>query len=169
MAGFELKAGAHLTILSSEEMHKEVDRLGDLFSEILRQEEGETVVRSAPPFKTTSSGKGTGDVFRVPVGYDAFMTRLVVTWPTAVAKTGGTACTLLVCADSVSAASTRAVNNTVPSVFDASRSHAPLFRGGQRIVVSLVTGPHTKTVFCSVQVVLVKRRTAAVDVEAMET
>lgn len=166
MAGVELKAGAYLDFVSPKEMHEELTRLQGFVQDLLRQEAGETVVVLADPFLTNATGKGQGTVYRIPAGYEGYVTRLVVTWPTATAKTG-TACTLLVCSDSVSASSTRAINNTVPSVFDASRSHAPLFHGGQAIVVSLKTGPHTQTIFCSAQIILVRRQDAGVDV--MET
>lgn len=170
MAGFELKAGAHLTLLSSEEMHKEVDRLADLFDELLRGQEGETIVRSAAPFKTTSAGKGTGKAFRVPAGYNALLTRLVLTWPGASAKTGGTKCTVIVAATTATAASSaRAINTSLPSVYEASKSHAPLFRGGQQIAVGVTTGPATQTIFPTVQVILLKRRTVQADIEAIET
>lgn len=158
MAEVELRAGAHLEFVTPKELEAENTRLLDSVAQMLREEAGETIVQSAPPFKTNSSGLGSGTVYNVPRGFDGFMTRLVVTWPTAVAKTGGTKCTLLVCADTVSASATRAINTAAPAVFTASQSHAPLFRGGQQIVVSLTTGPHTKTVFCTVQVILVRRR-----------
>lgn len=157
----ELKAGAYLDFVSPNELRDELTRMTGVVQDLIRQEAGETVFVSAPPFATNATGKGSGTVYRIPAGYEGYLTRLVVTWPTA--KTG-TACTLLVCADSVSAASTRAINDTAPSVLTDSRSHAALFRGGQAVIVSLATGPHTTTIFCSAQVVLVKLKTAGADV-----
>lgn len=164
MAEVELRAGAHLEFVTPKELAAENDRLADRFAEIVREEAGDTIVRSAPPFKTNASGTGSGVVYQVPSGFTAFVTRVIVTWPTASAKTGGTAATVLVCADAVSASTTRSINNTIPSVFEASQSHAPVFRGGQSVVVSVTAGPHTKTIFCTVQAVLVKRRPIKSDV-----
>lgn len=163
MADFELRAGAHLTLLTSKEFASEMDRVTLAVADVLRQEAGETVIDQGLPFKTNSAGNGSGAVFRVPAGYDCYATRVVVDWPTASAKTGGTACTVRICADTVTAATTRAINNTIPSVYEASRSHAPLFRGGQLIVVGVSGGPHTQTLFCSVQVILAKRRPLVTD------
>jgi hypothetical protein len=168
MADVVLKANAEVDLLSGKELQGQVDRMCGYFEQILAGEDEDTVVDQAVPFKTTSAGKGSVTAYRVPAGYDAFLTRLVVDWPTASAKTGGTACTVRICADTVTASSTRSINNTIPSVFDASRSHAPLFRGGQSIVVGVTGGPHTTTIFCSVQVILVKRRPLKADVVADE-
>lgn len=163
VAGVELKAGAYVDFISPNEMREELGRLAGLVQDMLRQEAGETVTFSAVPFLTSSAGKGSGTVYRIPAGFEGYLTRLIVTWPTASAKTGGTKCTLLICADAISASTTRAINTLAPSAFTASRSHAPLFRGGQQIIVSLTTGPHTKTIFCSGQVVLVKLKTTHSD------
>lgn len=165
MAGVELKAGAYLDFVSPKEMHDELTRMTGVIQDLLRQEAGETIVFAATPFTTSATGKGHGTAYRVPAGYECYLTRLAVTWPTATAKTG-TKCTLLVCADTVSAGTTRLVNDTVPSVFDASRSHAPLFRGGQQIIVSLTTGPHAQTIFVNGQAVLVRLSTAGTDIMA---
>lgn len=159
---FELRAGAHLTLISSKEFADEMEKVTLKVADLLRQESGETIVDQAPPFKTNSSGNGSGLVYRIPVGYDGYLVRLVVDWPGASAKTGGTACTVRVSSDPT-AASTRSVNNTVPSVLSTSRSHAALFRGGQSVFVTVTGGPPTQTLFCSVQVVLVRRKPLATD------
>ena len=169
MAKFALKAGAEVDFLTDNELAARVDDLKDFFQELARGQEGETVVHSANSFVTDRSGNtatlpdGGGVVYRVPVGFDAFLTRLSVDFEGSNAASP-TACDLRVVADQNTPAALRAIFNLVPAVFDASRSHAPLFRGGQRVVVCLTGGPHSASIYCTAQVVLTRRK--AIDVDA---
>lgn len=166
-----MKAGAEIDFLSPEELHGELDKFKKDFIEHLRADLGLTVTRSGPTFATDAAGdttslpSGGGVVYTVPIGYDAFMTRLSVDYETSDAATPAT-CDVRVCADQVTPAALRAINNQVPTVYEASKSHAPLFRGGQNIVVAVESGPVSTTFYCTVQVILVPRRHVAADVMA---
>lgn len=146
------------------------EQLGEVMAyaqAMLRAQEGETLVILAPPFKTTTAGKGSGTVWNVPTGFTAFLLRASVDYNGSSAKTGGHKCDVRICADSIAASNLRAVASVLPNVYEAGRSHAPLFRGGQGVVVQVqTTGPHTTTIFVTLQVLIVKRQTAHLDVVA---
>ena len=152
----ELRAGAHLTLLSQEDMAKEVSRLGDLWREVERERAGETLRVPAASFTTTATGKGTAVVYRVPQGFDAWIVRATFDYPTSNAKTGH-ACDIRLCYGSDTPSNLLAVNATIPSVYEASRNHAPFVRGGSQIVAAIKTGPVSTSIWVSVQVILVSR------------
>lgn len=168
MAHVKLSAGADITLLSEEEMSGHVERLSHVFEKMTRGQEDETITRSAAPFKTNTTGStaklagGGGLVYTVPVGFDAFVTRLSVDYEGSTAKTQ-VSCDLRGVADQNTPAALRILNNLVPSIYEASKSHAPLFRGGQNLIVCLQTGPHTTTIYCTVQVILTRRKAIHTD------
>lgn len=164
----KFQAGAEIDFVSPEEQAAQLVKLQHFFRDMMRGQEGETISRSAAPFLTDGSGNtsglpdGGGGVYRVPVGYDAFLTRLSVDYEGSSAKSP-TSCDVRIVADQNTPAALRAVNNTIPTVYEASKSHAPLFRGGQIVVVSITGGPATTEIYCTVQVILTQRRAIHAD------
>jgi hypothetical protein len=166
VATVQLKAGATLDFLTPEEHKKQIERVKEDFLDHMRQVEGETIVRAGGSFATNAAGATAGQegngavgVYRVPAGYDAFLTRLTLDYENSNQASGGSVtCVVRVCADSDTPASLRTLINAVPNVFSASKSHAPLFRGGQIIVVSIYGGPVSTTFYPTVQVLLTKRK-----------
>jgi hypothetical protein len=149
-------------------MKEQVDHLGLLFREIMRGAEGETIRRSSAPFLTDASGntaylpRGGGGVYKVPVGFDAFLTRISIDYQGSNATTPAP-CDLRIVADQNSPASLVAIFTQVPAVYSVGKSDAPLFRGGQEVVVCLTGGPVTTQIYCTVQVVLTPRKQNAPD------
>ncbi len=168
MAKSLFKVGAEIDFLTSDELSDRLDRAEQYFRDILQAQEGETIVRSAGSFKTDATGGtstlgyGGADVYRVPEGFDAFLLRLSVDYEGSNAASP-VSCDIRICADQNTPAALRAIYNVVPAVFDASRSHAPLFRGGQRVVVSITGGPATTTFYPTVQVLLTRRKALSSD------
>jgi len=169
MAKVALRAGAEIDFLNSEEMATHLKDLKDYFSKMTREEQGDTIVRAGPTFSTDANGNtsslpaGGGVVFQVPVGYDAYIVRLSVDFEASNASSP-TGCDLRVCADQNTPAALRSIAAVVPNVFSSGRSHAPLFRGGQNVVVAITGGPATTVMYCTVQALLIKRRTVDLDV-----
>ena len=169
MAHVTMKAGATFDVLTPEEHRQRLERVMSDFQDWQRQSEGETITRSAGPFLTDATGgtstlaRGGGAVYRVPTGYDGILTRLSVDYEGSNASST-VSCDLRVVADFNSPAALRAIYNAVPAVYEASKSHAALFRGGQEIVVSLTGGPHSTAMYVTVQVLLVKRTHLSADV-----
>jgi hypothetical protein len=168
MAEVELRAGAHIDFLTKEEMADETSRLIDFFTEFTRGQEGETVMRSAGPFLTDSTGgtstlgPGGGVVYVVPTGFDAYLLRCSVDFGASNANSP-TACDIRIVADQNTPAGLRALNNSVPTVYRCGRSDAILFRSGQRIVVCLTGGPASTSIYCTVQVLLTRRKALRID------
>jgi len=168
MAKFTLKAGGEVDFLTDEELGARLDGLRDYFAELVAGQEGETITRSADPFKTDGSGNtayladGGGRVYRVPVGFDAFMVRLSVDFEGSNAASP-VSCDLRVVADQNTPAGLRSIANLVPNVFGESRSHAPLFRGGQAVVVCITGGPTSTSIYCTAQVLLTRRKALSSD------
>lgn len=165
----KLNAGAEFDILSADEHKAQIERVKNDFIDWMRQTEGETITRSGSTFVTDATGgtaglaKGGGGVFKVPVGYDAFVTRLSVDYEGSNAASPVT-CDVRIVADQNTPSATRSINNELPSVFSESKGHAPMFRGGQDVVVCIAGGPATTTMYCSVQVLLTKRRHISSDI-----
>jgi hypothetical protein len=156
MAKVKLTAGAEVDLLSPKEHEAHLGHL----EKAMREMAGTVDTQSAVPFSTDATGgtatlsAGGGVVYHVPAGYHAYMTRLSVDYEGSTAKTP-VSCDLRVCADQVTPAALRSIAAMVPNVFSESRSHAPLFRPGQQIVVALQSGPATTMLYCTVQVLLV--------------
>lgn len=156
MAKVKLSAGAEVDLLSPKEHEAHLAEL----EKFLSDRDGTTDVQAAAPFETDSSGNtavlpnGGGVVYRVPAGYRAFLTRLTVDFEGSTAKTP-TSCDVRACADAVTPAALRVLNDAVPWVYEASRSHAPIFRQGQQVIVALQAGPTSTSIYCTVQVLLV--------------
>ena len=166
-----MKMGAEFDFLSKDELDKVVhDRLGE-FSADLREQTGETVTRSSDGFTTDSTGstaglpRGGGSVYIVPVGYDAYLTRLAVDYEGSNASSLAS-CDLRIVADQNTPSGLRSIAAAVPNVFAEGKSHAPLFRGGQHVVVCIAGGPASTKFYATAQVLLVKRRHTHVDVLA---
>ncbi len=168
MAHVTMKAGATFDLLSPQEHKEQLEKVVNDFEAWQRQAEGETITRSAGPFLTDSTGgtstlpSGGGKVFHVPVGYDAFLTRLSVDYEGSTAASPLT-CDLRVVADQNTPAALRSIINQIPNVFAEGKSHAPLFRGGQEVVVCLQAGPVSTSIYCTVQVLLTKRKFTHLD------
>lgn len=169
MATVKLAAGAEFDIMSSEEHKKHLQRVKEDFLDHMRQVEGETLIRAGKPFTTNSSGTTAGPenggygIYRVPVGYDAFLTRLSVDYEGSNAGSP-TTCDLRISADNTTPSALRSLASVVPNVFAESKSHAPMFRGGQLVVVSIIGGPASTQFYCTVQVLLTQRRHLRADV-----
>ena len=133
-----------------------------------RQVEGETLIRAGNSFVTNSAGTTAGPenggygVFRVPAGFDAFLTRLTIDYEGSSAASPST-CDLRICADVNTPAALRSIANQVPNVFAESKSHAPMFRGGQLVVVSITGGPASTTFYPTVQVLMTQRKHTMAD------
>lgn len=164
-----MAVGAEFDFLTSAELKDELAKVHDKFAQELREQSGETIVKAASSFTTDSTGgtsafaSGGQQIYRVPVGYNAYLTRLSVDYEGSNASST-VSCDLRVVADFNSPAALRAIYNAVPAVYEASKSHAALFRGGQEIVVSLTGGPHSTAMYVTVQVLLVKRTHLSADV-----
>jgi hypothetical protein len=169
VAKVTLKAGAELDLMSSDEHRQHLDRLKSDLLDWMRQTEGETLTRTGTTFVTNSSGTTAGPenggygIYRVPVGYDAFLTRCSVDYEGSDAA-DTVSCDLRISADNNTPAALRSLASVVPNVFAEGRSHAPLFRGGQLVVVSITGGPASTTFYCTVQVLLTKRKYTSADV-----
>lgn len=171
MAKVHLRAGAEVDFLNEEEFSRRMDRYEAFFENVTRQQEGETVLEAAPSFSTDSSGNtsslpnGGGTVYQVPTGYDAFLTRLSVDYAGSNASSPKS-CDVRAVADSNDPSALRLIYNIVPMIWEGSKSHAPIFRGGQRIVVAIAGGPTSTQMFSTVQVVLIKRKAVRDDAPA---
>lgn len=169
MAKSELKVGAEIEFITPGEQEKQLQRFFKLFEDLMRGQEGETISRSSGSFLTDASGgtsslaQGGHSVYRVPVGYDAYLTRLSVDFEGSNASSP-TTCDLRIVADQNTPAGLRSLADQVPNVFNNSKSHAPLFRGGQEIVVCLTGGPATTAIYCTAQVILTPRKHIAADI-----
>lgn len=168
-----LKAGAQVDFLSPEEFEDRFKAGLDAYRNLVRQEEGETMVRQGPTFVTDATGGtstlggGGGVIWQIPVGFDFFVTRLTVDYEGSTDKTP-TSCDVRLCADQNTPASLRVLGAQVPFVYEGSKSHAPMFRGGQSLLVALTSGPATTTIYCGVQGVLTQRRYVPFDIEAQK-
>ncbi len=164
-----MSAGAMLDFITPEEQAAQLVELKDFFRRLTREQEGETIVRSAAPFNTDGSGntaslpRGGSSVYRVPIGFDAYLSRLTVDYEGSSAASPQS-CDVRIVADQDTPAALRAINNTVPTVYEASKSHAPLFRGGQEVVVALIAGPVSTAIYVTVQVILTPRKHLSADI-----
>lgn len=172
MAKVLLRAGAEVDFLTDEEMKKHTEHLANRFEAIVRGEEEETFTRACEPIAVTNSGGGApfqdnnGVLYRVPVGYDAYLTRLAVALTTRYFSTppGTVLAFTSVYADEINPANMRIPIKTasMPVLYEASRSHAPLFRGGQRIILRVqrivVAATLPQMIFPNIQVLLTKRK-----------
>lgn len=169
MAKGQFKVGASFDFLSPEEHKQHLKEQQNFFADLLTGQEDDTITRSAGPFTTDSTGgtstlpKGGAGVFRVPAGYDAFMTRLSVDYEGSDAATPQT-CDLRVVADQNTPAALRTIANQVPNVFSDGKSSAPLFRGGQEVVVCMTGGPASTKIYCTIQVLILKRKPLNLDI-----
>ena len=159
----KLSVGAELDLLSPKEHREALEKVVNDFEAWQRQSEGETIVRSSGSFALNSSGNTVGPenggygIYRVPAGYDAILTRCSVDYEGSSAASP-VSCDLRICADTNTPAALRSIINQIPNVFADGKSHAPLFRGGQHVVVSITGGPASVNVYCTVQVLLTKRK-----------
>ena len=169
MAKYALRAGAEIDLLTADELDTTLKKHLANFQADEREQVGETLVKSGTTFVTDASGntsslaRGGGSCYSVPVGYDAFLTRFMVDYEGSNAS-ATVSCDIRVVADQNTPSALRAIYNAVPSVYEASKSHAPLFRGGQHVVICITGGPHTTTMYATVQVLLVKRRPLHYDI-----
>ena len=169
MAKSQLKVGAEIEFITPDEQARQLKDMQSFFTKLMKGQEAETISRSSGPFTTDATGGtstlagGGGKVFRVPVGYDAYLTRLSVDFEGSTAASP-TTCDLRVVADQNTPAGLRSLANQVPNVFTNSKSHAPIFRGGQEVVVCLTGGPATTMIYCTVQVILTPRKHIAADI-----
>jgi hypothetical protein len=172
MAKVLLKAGAEVDFLSADEYAKQSKETREFFEKMQRGAIGETITRSAGGFTLDAAGtsksgpyNGAFGVYRVPTGFDAFLTRASFDYEGSSAASPVT-CDVRICADQNTPASLRAVNNTLPTVYEASKSHAPLFRGGQLVVIAFTGGPATTEIYVTVQVILTPRKHISADLLA---
>ena len=163
MAHVRLGAGAEFDILSSAEHRDHMRDLAKELEEFLAERDGTTEVRAGNSFLTDASGNtsalpdGGGTAYRVPTDSDAYLLRLSLDYETSNPAAPVT-CGVRICADAVTPAALRALTTDLPNVYSASRSHAPLFRAGQRILVGIQGGPATTAIYPTVQVLLVPNR-----------
>lgn len=181
MAKSRFSAGAEIDFLSPDEFDRGLHRFRSDVMAYNAEREGTIRVFRAASFTTDANGNavsgpynGGYSIFQPPEGYLAYLVRVVVDTPQSltVAEEGA--------ADYVSATVFAYMNNvdpsntifgtgcgatTLPFTWEASRSHAPVVRQGERVVMCLTvlasvisssTTPLTSTaVYPSVQVVLV--------------
>lgn len=165
MGEYELRAGAKIELIGPDDLRAEGERQRDWYQQVMREAEGETILHTALPFATDATGgtaslaRGGAPVYRVPVGYDAYVIRCSVDYMGSDAATPVT-CDVRLAENQNSPSALRSVTNQLPSVFAASRSHAPLFRSGSEVVVSITGGPVSTSISCHLQVVLTARRPA---------
>jgi len=163
MAHVRLGAGAEFDILSSAEHKAHMDRLRAELLGYLDERDGTTEIRASGSFLTDSSGNtssmtdGGASIYRVPTDSNAFLLRLSLDYETS-NPDAPFACGVRVCADAVTPAALRALTSALPNVYSASRSHAPLFRAGSRIIVGIQGGPATTSIYATVQVLLVPNK-----------
>ena len=154
MAKTEIRNGAQIDTLNAEEakvlLRGHLQGVTGWFEE----REGTVRVVTAEPITTDNTGKGSGNVYHVAQGFRCYLLRLAVDFFGSSAASPVT-CDVRISADEVNPASTVSINNSLPSVFTESKSHAPLFQPGQRIVVSTISGPTSTQLFCRLQVLLV--------------
>lgn len=162
MAKVTLRANATCDIASDEELCRRFDDFKEFFRNEVLAQEGETVVRAANSVTTDASGNATIPAYTVPVGYDAYLTRLTVDFAGSTFKTV-VSCDARIVADVNTPAALRAGNGSVPWVYEASKSHAPLFRGGQTATVILTGAGTTTLIYCHVQVILTPRHATRAD------
>jgi len=156
VAKVKLLAGAEVDLLSPEEHKAAFQELEDYF----READGTTIIRAAASFLTNSSGNTTGaygggnEVYRVPDGFHAYLTRLSGDYEGSTFKTPQS-CDFRYCADYLNPSALRDGYSQLPWVFTYSRSHAPLFLQGQIVVVGIQGGPASTAIYCTAQVILV--------------
>ena len=164
-----MKMGAEFDFLNADELDAKMKKLHSRFDKSLREQAGDTVTRSSAPFVTDATGgtstlpRGGASVYTVPAGYDAVVTRLSVDYEGSNAASL-VSCDLRIVADQNTPSALRSIASAVPNVFAEGKSHAPLFRGGQHVVVSITGGPATTTFYCTVQVLLTPRRHIDADI-----
>jgi len=163
MAHVKLGAGAEFDILSSPEHKAHMESLRQELCNYLEEKDGTTEVRAASPFLTDASGntsslpEGGGVAYHTPTGFHAYLLRLSLDYETS-NPDAPVSCGIKICADAVTPAALRALTNALPNVYSASRSHAPMFRSGQRIIVGVQGGPATTSIYPTAQVLLVRNR-----------
>jgi len=163
MAHVKLGAGAEFDILSAPEHKADMERLANDLRGFFDERDGTTEVRSASPFVTDASGNtsslpdGGGVAYHTPTGFHAYLLRLSLDYETS-NPDAPVSCGIKICADAVTPAALRALTNALPNVYSASRSHAPMFRSGQRIIVGVQGGPATTSIYPTAQVLLVRNR-----------
>lgn len=169
MAKFLLKAGAEVDFLTEDEFSRRMTKFEGLFKALIEGQEGHTINSNGHSVKTDATGgtstlpDGVKEVYRVPVGYDAFMTRFSIDYEGSNAASP-VSCDIRVVAGSNTPSALRAIYNVVPAVYESSRSHAALFHQGENIGVSLTGGPASTTLYVSLQIVLVRNHPVDVDV-----
>jgi hypothetical protein len=161
MANVQLRAGANIDILSPKEHKEQLQKVVADFEAHMQQVEGETIIHSSSFPVDGSGGTSTGPyngygVYRVPVGFDAFLTRIAFDFEGSSAKST-VSVDVRVCADQNTPSALRAIYNVVPAVFEASKSHAPYFGGGSVIVVSMQGMTASTTMYVNTQLILTRR------------
>ena len=163
MPRVKMAMGAEFDFLNKDELDKANHESFKKYANLLREEAGQTVTRSGDTFVTNSAGstsglpRGGGVVYLVPVGYDAILTRCSVDYEGSNAS-ATVSCDVRIVADQNTPAGLRSIASAVPNVFAEGKSHAPIFRGGQAVVVCITGGPASTTFYPTVQVLLIKRR-----------
>jgi hypothetical protein len=156
-----LRAGATIDLLTPEEHKRDLERVVADFEQHMRDFEGETIIHSSAFTVDASGGTSTGPyngygVYRVPVGFDAFLTRIAFDFAGSSAKST-VSVDVRVCADQNTPSTLRAIYNVVPAVFEASKSHAPYFGGGSVIVVSMQGMTANTEMYVNTQLILTRR------------
>lgn len=172
VARFELKAGAQVDLLTDEELGRQLDRWQRGLEQYLHERQGTIRVFTGAQVPTDSNGNaitgpdgGGYGVYRVPEGFVAYLVRLVATSPTIEAQVTNPSINgvLYFYADQATPSSFRGwdPSGSFPVQYESSRSHAPMFRGGQKLVVtirglSISSSAIEENVAVSVQVILVR-------------
>lgn len=166
-----MAVGAEFDFLTADELDSKMKAMSSRFDKSLRDQAGETISRSSGSFVTDATGgtstlaRGGASVYSVPAGYDAYVTRLSVDYEGSNAASL-VSCDLRIVADQNTPSALRSIASAVPNVFAEGKSHAPLFRGGQHVVICITGGPATTTFYCTAQVLLVKRHHIDADILA---
>jgi hypothetical protein len=162
VAKVQLKAGAQVDFLTSDEAKAAMDTMRQDLLDYFEDKGGDTQVIAPSSFTLDGSGDTAGadfqdggyPVYEVSQGFRCYLLRLQIDYE------GSNAADLVTCdvrivADANTPSSLRALNNTLPTAYDSSRSHAALFQGGQKILVSVTGGPESTELYVSGQVLLV--------------
>lgn len=153
---FALKAGGEVDLLTDDELGRRLDGFHAKLTRYLDEREGSTLRQVALPILLDGSGDGSGTVFTVPVGFTAWMHRLTVDYPGSNAA-APKSCDVRIFGSGAAPSSLRDLYGSLPAVFTASNERvAPMFRGGDLIVVQVTGGPASTSIYCSVQVHLVR-------------
>jgi hypothetical protein len=157
MAKVRFQAGAEMDYLSTEEHAKHLNKMAEAVLGNLRDRDGEYEQISPAQITLDGSGNGSGAVALIRPGFRAWLTRLVLDYPSSSFKTASVvAANVRVTADTTDTpAQLRIGIPQLPYVWEASKSHAPFWQAGQRISVFVYGGPTTTTLTVTGQIILI--------------